>query len=137
MIVGPESVCGSSRMKGGSVTKIMLETIFSLAIAKKYPHTIQLAKKIDSPSPSEGSLVPRVLFSSVDMFKLYKEVMESTYDYLLDHKAPIRFINNAGNSIKTGGHVYYIGFNSFGTRHSILILISFRSHGGNRRLRNV
>ena len=32
-VVGPEALTGSTRMKGGSATKILLEVVFSLAVA--------------------------------------------------------------------------------------------------------
>jgi len=33
-IVGPEAITGSSRMKGGSATKLLLETLFACALSR-------------------------------------------------------------------------------------------------------
>jgi len=42
-LVGPETLTGSSRMKGGSATKFILETIFAHAIAKQAHFDEELA----------------------------------------------------------------------------------------------
>jgi N-acetylmuramic acid 6-phosphate (MurNAc-6-P) etherase len=41
-IIGPELVCASSRMKGGSVTLLLLETICTRAILEVYPDQVLL-----------------------------------------------------------------------------------------------
>ena len=35
-VVGPEAVCGSSRMKGGSMTKILLDTVIGVAVQRVF-----------------------------------------------------------------------------------------------------
>jgi len=50
-VVGPETLTGSSRMKGGSATKFLLETIFIRAFTSAFP-SLQLSL----PKRSGGSV---------------------------------------------------------------------------------
>ena len=85
--VGPESITGSTRMKGGSATKVILETIFALAL---------------QPAPA---LCTPVLLEE------YGRGIEETYRA----KASIaQAISLAGHALRDGHRVLYLGQRSFG-----------------------
>nr|XP_006825582.1 PREDICTED: glucokinase regulatory protein-like [Saccoglossus kowalevskii] len=93
-IVGPEAIRGSSRMKGGSVTKILLETIFTIS------HHIR-----DDKNQSLHIMVQSLLSA-------YRHVYEMTYSYMDDIAVMIQW---AAESLNNNGHVYYIGVDSLAT----------------------
>eukprot|EP01128_Nolandella_sp_AFSM9_P011961 TRINITY_DN8845_c0_g1_i1.p1 TRINITY_DN8845_c0_g1~~TRINITY_DN8845_c0_g1_i1.p1 ORF type:complete len:606 (-),score=114.25 TRINITY_DN8845_c0_g1_i1:1566-3305(-) len=84
-ILGPEPLTGSSRMKGGTATKLLLEAIFCCVFEK--------AEGLSSPS----------LF---DILLKFEEVRHFTY-------APVEQIaavmEKMADSLRNGGHIYYIG----------------------------
>eukprot|EP00762_Andalucia_godoyi_P000911 ANDGO_03845.mRNA.1 N-acetylmuramic acid 6-phosphate etherase len=83
-VVGPEPITGSTRMKGGSATKIILETIFYRALVRRNIAT---------------------------MLRYYEEACRKVYlsIELLQH-----VVNAAAHSLRSGGHVYYIGRENYG-----------------------
>ncbi|XP_078069070.1 glucokinase regulatory protein [Mustelus asterias] len=91
--VGPEGITGSSRMKGGSVTKILLETIF-LAAHKA------LANNTDI---TDGCLL--------DLLRSYEKAHSITYSH---SEAIAALVKQAGASLQQNGHIYYIGWKTLG-----------------------
>ncbi|XP_078398114.1 glucokinase regulatory protein [Cetorhinus maximus] len=91
--VGPEGIAGSSRMKGGSVTKILLETIF-LAAHKA------LANNSDI---TDGYLL--------DLLRSYEKAHSITYSH---DEMIAALVKQAGASLQQNGHIYYIGWKSLG-----------------------
>ncbi len=90
-VVGPEPITGSSRMKGGTVTKMLLEAIFFTA------H--QLA--VNDPTP----------IACEDIIKAYQTTLESTHTKDAEISLLIKV---AGNSLVKGGSVLYVGWGSLG-----------------------
>ena len=91
-VVGPEAITGSSRMKGGSATKIILESILLKAHAS-----------VSQPRPVLNKL-PEILM-------MYETMCRRTY---LDCSSISRAIELAAESLKSSGHVYYMGWGSMG-----------------------
>ncbi|XP_020374955.1 glucokinase regulatory protein [Rhincodon typus] len=92
-IVGPEGITGSSRMKGGSATKILLESIF-LAAHKA------LANNSDI---TDGCLL--------DLLTSYEKAWIITYTHSEKIAA---LVKQAGASLQQNGNIYYIGWKSLG-----------------------
>ena len=90
-IIGPEPITGSTRMKGGSATKFILETLFTLAMQPTAP--------VD---PNQFI---------VDAFLEYQVAIRETY-YASEAIVPV--IEAAGRSLGAGCHVYYISEDTFG-----------------------
>lgn len=84
-VVGPEPITGSSRMKSGTATKLLLESIFVAAHAACF---------------FNSSLSPR------DCLLQYRHVWERVYKEKSDIAS---LLQAAGTSLTDGGHVYYIG----------------------------
>ncbi|KAL6059148.1 Glucokinase regulator [Balamuthia mandrillaris] len=102
-IVGPEAITGSSRMKGGSATKLMLETVFATAISSCSKERFK-----------EELNVRKVL-------SLYEDTYRQTYAQLLSSASPAssassstwnELVSSATHSLKEGGRVHYIDASS-------------------------
>lgn len=85
-VIGPEPITGSSRMKSGSATKIILETLFILSASKVM------------------ELEPQCRAS--DIFLSYEILCRCTY---LQSKNISRLLKAAGNTLCAGGRVCYLG----------------------------
>lgn len=84
-VVGPEPITGSTRMKSGSATKLLLETIFSLAVA---------------PCPGRPADAVR------RAFELFERARLATYEQT---SAIAELVAFGGRTLRAGGHVYYVG----------------------------
>ncbi|XP_072307022.1 glucokinase regulatory protein [Eucyclogobius newberryi] len=91
--VGPEAVSGSSRMKGGSATKILLELIMQAAHNAAFAHH------------------PIALQSIRDHLDVYVKCLDLTYAKP-EHMAAM--IESAGESLQSGRRVCYLGWGSLG-----------------------
>lgn len=89
-IVGPEPITGSSRMKSGSATKILLETIFVSAF--------------ESMCNEKSSKIETYLQS-------YQDVCEAVYK---ESNSISEIVQLAGQSLIAGGTISYIGWDSLG-----------------------
>ena len=90
-VVGPEPITGSSRMKGGTTTKMLLEAAFL--------HAHQLAT--NDPTPIDFS----------EIFKIYETTLHLTHN----KEAGISsLVEMAGNSLIRGASVIYLGWDSLG-----------------------
>ncbi len=100
-IYGPESIMGSTRLKGGSATKILLETIFYVGLELAGI----LAPDATGRPPSLGepqSIAARIL----ELLRLYRETVQATYDAIEDIASLIRV---AGSTLRSGGRINYLG----------------------------
>ncbi|MCJ8736753.1 hypothetical protein PDJAM_G00016030 [Pangasius djambal] len=91
--VGPEAISGSSRMKGGSATKIILETILLAG------HEAAYCKK---------AVTFNGILHSLNMFE---KVHQITYSQTKELAA---LVQKAAISLRTKGHVYYLGWQTLG-----------------------
>ncbi|XP_072545386.1 glucokinase regulatory protein [Salminus brasiliensis] len=91
--VGPEAVTGSSRMKGGSATKVMLEIVLLTG------HEAVYSKKTITPDGVSA------------LVKMYEKAHEVTYSQSNNLAA---LVQKAGVSLQEKGHVYYLGWQTLG-----------------------
>ncbi|KAM6958326.1 glucokinase regulatory protein [Tautogolabrus adspersus] len=89
--VGPEAISGSSRMKGGSSTKILLEVVLSAAHAATFANT---------PITHKGIL---------QHMEAYKQTLDITYAQNAEITA---LLEAAGQSLRCGRRVCYLGWGS-------------------------
>ncbi len=92
-VVGPEPITGSTRMKGGSGTKLLLELVFALAMQR-------------------AGLAPRRTKST----DIAGPVRECLYDYerariaaYVDVESIASLIRLGGHALREGRRVYYVG----------------------------
>uniref|UniRef100_H3D9U3 SIS domain-containing protein n=1 Tax=Tetraodon nigroviridis TaxID=99883 RepID=H3D9U3_TETNG len=89
--VGPEAISGSSRMKGGSATMILLEVILSAAQAAAF---------------TRAPVTEKVILQSMLAYK-------STVDVTYSHTERIStLVEAAGKSLRCSGRVCYLGWGS-------------------------
>ena len=86
-IVGPEPITGSTRMKSGSTTKILLEVLFHAA-------RLVLEKNPDIPA------------AIVSMLRAYEDAVRETY-MQIDSIAAL--VDAGGNALRSKAHIYYLG----------------------------
>ncbi|XP_067349342.1 glucokinase regulatory protein isoform X3 [Channa argus] len=89
--VGPEAISGSSRMKGGSATKILLEIVLSAAHAATFSHT---------PVTYKGIL---------QHMRAYEATVDMTY---AQSEGITTLVEAAGQSLRCGRSVCYLGWGS-------------------------
>uniref|UniRef100_A0A3Q3GUM6 Glucokinase regulator n=1 Tax=Labrus bergylta TaxID=56723 RepID=A0A3Q3GUM6_9LABR len=89
--VGPEAISGSSRMKGGSSTKILLELVLSAAHAATFTNM---------PVTYKGIL---------QHMEAYKQTLDITYAQTAEIAA---LLEAAGQSLRCGRRVCYLGWGS-------------------------
>uniref|UniRef100_A0A3Q1BCL1 SIS domain-containing protein n=1 Tax=Amphiprion ocellaris TaxID=80972 RepID=A0A3Q1BCL1_AMPOC len=89
--VGPEAISGSSRMKGGSATKILLEVVLSAAHAAAFSHT---------PVACNGILLH---------LRAYEKTLDLTY---AQSEIITDLVEAAGESLRCGRRVCYLGWGS-------------------------
>ena len=87
-VVGPEPVAGSSRMKGGTATLILLDCIGAAATAAAEPP------------------------DTLAMLLQYQHVQAQTYQHALTNMPTI--MSMAAQSLLDQGHIYYLGSGSEG-----------------------
>jgi len=99
-ILGPEPITGSTRMKGGSATKIVLDTIFSIALIK-----LGIIKKEEISVPE---IKPNMSINEMIKIMLdeYENVRKKTYEELNDI---VKLIEVAGKALRAKSHIYYLG----------------------------
>eukprot|EP00750_Incisomonas_marina_P024656 INCI5136.6.p1 GENE.INCI5136.6~~INCI5136.6.p1 ORF type:complete len:765 (-),score=108.10 INCI5136.6:2540-4834(-) len=99
-IIGPEFVCASSRMKGGSVTLVLLEVIFTRAICEVFGPDV--AKHFGEAGAGTCNA------SVADLVQTYSQCIDEAYSpYNRAEIAPL--LKLAGDSLSAGGHLYWLG----------------------------
>ena len=86
-VVGPEPITGSTRMKSGSATKILLEVLF---------HGARLVLEKDNQIPA----------AIVAMLRTYEDAVRDTY---LQIDSIAALVEAGGNALRNKGHIYYLG----------------------------
>jgi N-acetylmuramic acid 6-phosphate (MurNAc-6-P) etherase len=104
-IVGPEPITGSTRMKGGSATKLLLEVIFSLALLES---GIVKQKEV---LLHDFSAEQEVLAQVKKMIRQYEAARLAAYD---EEEPLADLIERAGETLRRKGHIYYLGYPPFG-----------------------
>ncbi|KAM4711432.1 LOW QUALITY PROTEIN: glucokinase regulatory protein [Anableps anableps] len=91
--LGPEAISGSSRMKGGSATKILLEVVFSAAYAANFSRT-------------------PITYNGIQQhMRSYENTMDNTYSHTEGIAA---LMEAAGHSLQCGRQVCYLGWGFLG-----------------------
>ncbi|XP_020772728.2 glucokinase regulatory protein [Boleophthalmus pectinirostris] len=91
--VGPEALSGSSRMKGGSATKILLEVILQAAHGAAFAHR---------------PITPQSIHDHMDVYVKCLDLTYAQPEYMAT------MIKSAGESLQSGRHVCYLGWDSLG-----------------------
>uniref|UniRef100_A0A8C7EI47 Glucokinase regulatory protein n=1 Tax=Nothoprocta perdicaria TaxID=30464 RepID=A0A8C7EI47_NOTPE len=92
-VVGPEGICGASRMKGGSATKILLETLL-LAAHKSISRMTEISDKC-----------------LVEILRTYERAHKVTY---AQSRKIAALLNQAGTSLQRKACVYMVGWHTLG-----------------------
>lgn len=142
-IIGPEAITGSTRMKGGSMTKILLDLLFCQALESS-----NLLPPDDLPSDMELDEEAEEEWEEDDLFEedeewekeeeadfaaLSETLVEGTQEELEAFPRPSierfedqvrsvycereeigQLIEAGGTALRSGGHIYYLGSGSIG-----------------------
>lgn len=102
-VVGPEPITGSTRMKGGTTTKMLLEIVFALALVRSgiIPRD-QLALEMDTQDLKQ---------TIWNFIACYERTRVQVY---LQRDAIARLVDLGGQSLRKEGHLYYLGAESQG-----------------------
>jgi len=104
-VVGPEAITGSTRMKGGSATKLLIEVVFTAALIKAgFIPKHDLVPKFEPYFNDLDALI-------FNMVREYENTRVDTYKNLDDIA---RLVNLGGLSLKAEKHIYYIGNDVYG-----------------------
>lgn len=101
-VCGPEPITGSTRMKGGSMTKIVIETAFATAleiIENQLQHDAQAMKM------NEHHLLP-VRAGILERLRRYRECVEAAYSNV---EGLAELVRMAGTALRSGGRIHYLG----------------------------
>ncbi|XP_071837823.1 glucokinase regulatory protein-like isoform X2 [Apostichopus japonicus] len=100
-VIGPEPITGSSRMKGGTATKVLLDVIFQVSL-----HTVMGDTNRSSNNNSSSRGMVKTLLN------MYYKVLKDIPDRRQDDIATV--ISAAGKSLNSNGHLYYLGKDHLG-----------------------
>eukprot|EP00605_Chrysophyceae_sp_TOSAG23-4_P002399 GSChrysophyteH1.ASY1.ANO1.2657.1 assembled CDS len=109
-ILGPEAVTGSSRMKGGSATLALLDTVLLLAAARAQESASRLLLPPQELSYAQGKSVTDILLD-------YQRVHSSTYTQAVSRYPEIAIpavMSRASDALAVGGKILYLGCTSAG-----------------------
>lgn len=117
-IVGPEPICASSRMKGGTCTKILLDVVLGIATARVYGTCFQ-APLFDTSKVSATATHPALLDNTshaVDSaLQAFDTARRVTYETTNANDQLSSLIDAVGASFKhKEGHLYYLGASTGG-----------------------
>ncbi|KAM9466400.1 LOW QUALITY PROTEIN: glucokinase regulatory protein [Clarias gariepinus] len=105
--VGPEAISGSSRMKGGSATKIILKILFKGHKAAYNRNAVTLRYVLKGCLPSGNKLDFLVYVNTHMLFLLVILYTAHTYSQTKELAA---LVQKAVISLPSKGHVYYLGW---------------------------
>ncbi len=116
-VVGPEPVCASSRMKGGTCTKILLDTVLGIAVSRVFgvpllrplpPCDEVVTGKHETVADEEVKSIHEAVDEVLAAFK------ESYNDVYCSTPEIATVLERCGESLKNGGHVYIGGAGAAG-----------------------
>ncbi|MCD6384730.1 hypothetical protein J7M23_03035 [Candidatus Sumerlaeota bacterium] len=109
-VLGPEPITGSTRMKGGSATKLILEIVFTLALVEA------------GIIPRKRFLIPALrkntdIIEDIKTFlSIYEQTRVETYEIINPISEAMEL---AGNALRHKAHIYYLGIGPFGVLGTI------------------
>ncbi|XP_072170009.1 glucokinase regulatory protein-like [Diadema setosum] len=121
-VVGPEAITGSSRLKGGGATKLLLEACFFSAFSSisisatptdtQDQHLVRPYAEVKLPPADVGQSMNGVQGRHGDelpsiLMETYQQHWEVSHRAAREQVAEV--VEMAGKSLRAGGHVYYIG----------------------------
>ncbi|HPB31691.1 MAG TPA: hypothetical protein PLB62_09565 [Candidatus Sumerlaeota bacterium] len=102
---GPEAITGSTRMKGGSATKIICEVLFTAAMIRA---------RIISPN----HLAPAIKSQAWDLdhliFTMLRQYENTRVDVYRERDDIARLVELGGQALRHKKHIYYIGADTYG-----------------------
>jgi len=112
-VVGPEAICGSTRMKGGTATKVVLEIGLGLGVTRFVGHAVAALGPRQAGSPWEEkdalhdkSAVSRA--ASAACVGRYAKAVSAVYQQAVAESLA-QVIDAGGASLRAGGRVFYLG----------------------------
>jgi N-acetylmuramic acid 6-phosphate (MurNAc-6-P) etherase len=107
-VVGPEAVTGSTRMKGGSATKLLLEVAMGLA----WREVVEAEGEAEAAHGDGEVVVEAAMFAEVrEALQRYEMGVRQVY---YAEEALAAAIERVAVSLRAGGHLYYLGRGVFG-----------------------
>ncbi|MDX2177830.1 MAG: hypothetical protein SF028_15315 [Candidatus Sumerlaeia bacterium] len=100
-VYGPEALRGSTRLKGGTSTKMLLEVCFQLALELRGIDEERPALPEPDADPDREALVDRLRM----ILSEYREALESAY---ADVSAVGSLVKLGGNALRSAGRIYYL-----------------------------
>lgn len=101
-VYGPEPITGSTRMKGGSTTKILMDTAFGVALEILDNEKRTGPEKQDI---SEDNLLP-LRSVILDILGHYREAIQAAY---LEIDGLASLIRLGGTALRSAGRIHYLG----------------------------
>jgi len=95
-VVNPEGITGSTRMKGGSATKFLLDTMFASAVVNQFNNNVPTSE---------------VIYRLLNGFQ---QTVLHTYQFSNQHTEIANLIQRAAFSLRNGGSIYYLGSGNAG-----------------------
>ena len=133
-VVGPESLCGSTRMKGGSATKICLETMLSMALQQVFGKAMQTSGDKDTANQEQDTQEQDTQKQDTQKQDTQKQDTQKKQDNQEQHRPRPhgsttviasfynafvasysqtstlgRAVEIVGESLKSKGRIYYVG----------------------------
>lgn len=103
-IVGPEPITGSTRMKGGSATKLILDAILAHALRSRSATRRAFTARAGSPGGASAQA------TAVECIQHYLAACERTQALVYGQRRAIsRLAAMGGCALRSGGHIYYLG----------------------------
>lgn len=106
-VVGPEPITGSTRMKGGSATKMLMDIVFAVAMLIIENEKKEGAEKL---AIAEDNLLP-LRAPILDLVRRYQDAIQSAYINTAELAELVRL---GGTALRSGGRIHYIGRGSAG-----------------------
>lgn len=101
-VVGPEPITGSTRMKGGSGTKIVVEIAFACAL---YILDNEAMGEDDRELIDDENLLPLRKYI-LKLLRRYRDAVDAVYTEI---PALAELVRLAGTALRSGGRIHYLG----------------------------
>lgn len=101
-IYGPEPVTGSTRMKGGSVTRIVMDIVFAVALEIARSDKLKEKETLLPDREDHRPLYPRIR----QHIASFAASVHAAYSNIPDLSALVR---SAGVALRSGGRIIYLG----------------------------
>ena len=101
-VYGPESLAGSTRMKGGSTTKIVLDSLLSLAVAAASEAAAEATEKAGTEPVVTEEAAARAVGGA-------RCALDAVYGTARAREGVAAAVGACGAGLCAGGHVYYVG----------------------------